>query len=367
MRVFFSLALLLSSLAWGTTGFAAGHDAGAVYALTNSTAGNSVQVFNRAADGTLTPGGSYSTSGTGTGTGLGSQGAVVLSENNQWLFAVNAGSNEISAFSVNPSGLTLMDKVASGGIRPISLTANHDLLYVLNAGGTGNITGFTVGHRGTLSMIPGSTRPLSNGASGPAQVQFSPNGDVLVVTEKNTNLIDTYTVGKDGLATGPVTHPSSGTTPFGFAFGQRNQMFVSEAFGGATNGSAVSSYTVSRDGGVQVDTPSATTHQTAACWVAVTNDGRYAYAANAGSGSVTGYAIAQDGSISLLNADGRTGVIGDGSSPVDMAISNNSRYLYVLAGGFHSVAAFQVGADGSLTPIAGAGGLPAGAAGLAAR
>jgi hypothetical protein len=61
LRVFFSLALLLSSFAWGSTGFAASYDVGAVYALTNQIAGNSVQVFNRAADGTLTPGGSYST------------------------------------------------------------------------------------------------------------------------------------------------------------------------------------------------------------------------------------------------------------------------------------------------------------------
>src|SRR5207244_1289562 len=170
---------------------------------------------------------------------------------------------------------------SSGGVRPISVTNYHNLLYVLNAGGAGNITGLTVGNDGSLTSIAGSTRLLSNSAAGPAQVQFSPKGDVLVVTEKNTNMIDTYSVNGDGTATGPHSYSASGVTPFGFAFTNKGDIIVSEAFGGAANGSAASSYWVGSDGGLGVISPSSPTHQTSACWVAVTNNGRYAYTTNA--------------------------------------------------------------------------------------
>jgi hypothetical protein len=55
------------------------------------------------------------------------------------------------------------------------------------------------------------------------------------------------------------------------------------------------------------------------------------------------------------------------SFPVDMALNNGGRYLYVIAAGFQTVEAFSVEPDGSLTPIGSVGGLPFGAQGIAAR
>jgi len=78
-------------------------DPGAVYVLTNQTA-NSVLVFARAADGTLSFSGNFSTGGAGAGSGvdpLGSQGSLVLGIGHQRLFAVNAGSNDVSVFAVD--------------------------------------------------------------------------------------------------------------------------------------------------------------------------------------------------------------------------------------------------------------------------
>src|SRR2546429_4139450 len=83
---------------------AAVSDPGAVYTLTNQVAGNAVAVFARGADGRLTAAGTVSTGGTGTGASLGSQSAVTLSDDGRWLFAVNAGSNDVSVFSVSPRG-----------------------------------------------------------------------------------------------------------------------------------------------------------------------------------------------------------------------------------------------------------------------
>jgi 6-phosphogluconolactonase (cycloisomerase 2 family) len=146
-------------LAVGTAGAASKHhSSGSVYTLTNSTAGNTVAVFERAKDGTLTPNGTYPTGGTGTGANLGSQGAVILSENGHHLFAVNAGSNSISQFRITHDGLDWQATVPSGGASPISLTLHGRVLYVLNAGGAGNISGFVVKRNG-LTPLAGSTRP----------------------------------------------------------------------------------------------------------------------------------------------------------------------------------------------------------------
>jgi 6-phosphogluconolactonase len=357
-----ALGLALAALGVAAAG-AMAHAAGAVYTLTNDPAGNAVKVFERSGNGSLTPAGEFATGGTGTGAGLGNQGGLVL--DGRLLFAINPGSDSISSFRVHGRKLELLDTDASGGDQPISVTVDDGLLYVLNAGGAGNISGHTVSRHGSLSPLPGSIRPLSGAGVGPAQVQFDPSGKTLVVTEKDTNLIDTYAIDPDtGLASGPNPQASAGMTPFGFAFDRRGHLIVSEAFGGAADASAVSSYGV--EGGI-IDpiSPSVATTETAACWIVVTKNGRYAYTTNTGSGSISGYRVGRDGALTLLDADGRTGVTGPG--PIDMALTRGSRLLYSLNSGDGTISGFRVGADGSLTPIGGASGLPAAANGLAAR
>jgi len=342
-----------------------GTEVGAVFTESNSAAGNAVLAFSRSADGALTPAGSFATLGNGTGAGLGSQGAVALSNDGQFLFAVNAASNSITSFAVDGAGLTRISTVASGGTLPISVTVHDNILYVLNAGGTENITGFSVDASGGISVLPGSTRPLSGTGVGPAQVGFDPTGRWLVVTEKNTNLIDVYAVGSNGYASSPAINPSAGQTPFGFAFNQQGVLIVSEAFGGAVDASAVSSYTLGGAGALSVVSASVPTTETAACWVAVTNNGKFAYAANTGSASVTGYDV-HDAGLTILDADGKTG--NTGTTPIDVAVSRNSQFLYTLTAGSHSISAFSVRQnDGTLSPAGGASGLPVGTVGLAAQ
>jgi 6-phosphogluconolactonase (cycloisomerase 2 family) len=346
----------------------ASNTVGQVYTMSNQVAGNAVLAYDRSADGSLVAAGSYPSGGAGTGGGLGNQGGIVLDDAGNRLAVVNAGSNDVSLFRVNGDGtLELTDRIASGGTMPISVTISHDVLYVLNAGGAGNISGFAISPSGELSSIAGSTRPLSTGASGPAQVSFAPGGQSLVVTEKATNAISTYAVDQNGVATGPVVTPAAGTTPFGFGFTRNGTLVVSEACGGGANASAVSSYGFDTDGTWDVISASVATTETAACWIVVTNSGRYAYTTNAGSGTISGYAIHQGG-LSLLDASGVTGNIGAGSGPSDMAASRDSRFLYARAGGVNQIAIFAIGADGSLSSLGGwITGLPAGWNGLAAR
>jgi len=339
---------------------------GDVYVLTNQSSGNSVMVFHRDAAGMLTFVGGFASGGNGAGTGadpLGSQGPVVLSVDERLLLAVNAGSNSISVFGVSGDQLTLLNTVSSGGILPVSLSVRHNLLYVLNAGGTPNISGFTISPA-TNHLVPlaGSTQNLPGGAAAaPAQVSFSTDGSVLVVTEKGTNLIDTFTL-DNGVAQPGVSFTSSGTTPFGFAFGHDNVAIVSDATGGPAGTSALSSYAVEESGNLVVVTPALGDTQNAACWVVVPQNGRFAYTSNTGSGTISSYAVSEGGSLALLEVTAASG-----SVPVDMALSDNSSFLYVRNAGNGTISGFRVQADGSLTPVASATGLPAGAAGVAAR
>lgn len=336
---------------------------GGVYVLGNDAAGNEVLTFHHAPDGSLEAGDPVATGGLGTGGGLGSQGALAMTRNGRWLLAVNPGSNDVSVLRVGPQGVELTDRVASGGTTPISVAVHGDLVYVLNAGAPENVSGFHLSRQGELTPIAGSTRALSGAGVGPAQVGFTPDGRVLVVTEKGTNLITTFTVGADGTASSAMSTASAGQTPFGFAFDHKGNLIVSEAFGGAGDASTATSYRVGRDGSISVsDGPVALT-ETAACWVAISQNGRFAYTTNTGSASVTGLRIGARGSLTLLDADGATASTGAG--PIDADFTQGGRNLYVLAAGGDQLDGFAIASDGSLTSI-GSWPTPDGAAGVAA-
>ena len=338
--------------------------------MDNASAGNHVLVFEREENGQINPRGSFATGGMGTGAGLASQGSVLLSHDGRWLFACNAGSGEVSVFQVSEQGLVLRDKVASGGQMPLSLTLSHNLLYVLNAdgevGGQDHLTGFLFAH-GQLVPLPDSTQMLSADNTGPAEVLFSAEGDTLVVTERITSLIDTFQLGDDGDIEGAKTFASVGMTPFGFDVGREDRLFVSEAAGGAANASSASSYQVLEDGDLAIISGAVPTEQTAACWLITSRDGRFVYTANAGSGSISGFRVGEDGALHLITPDGQTGLTGTGSHPVDMTESHDGRFLYSLNNGNGTLSAFKVNHNGSLDPLMVANGIPTSSAGLAGR
>lgn len=337
----------------------------AVYTQTNAAEGNEVLIYRRDSRGGIALSGKVKTRGLGTGAGLGSQGAMALTPDGLRLYVVNAGSDTISAFAVTRRGLALIDRVPSGGDQPISLTLKHDLLYVLNAG-SDNISGFHIAWDGRLQPLRDSSRPLSGAAVQPAQVLFNNTGDFLVVTEKATNKIDLYDVADD-LAKGPFVRDSKGMTPFGFAFDRRDRLVVSEAFGDTPGATATSSYDFdAADAPLDVISGSVKSGQTSACWVAITRNGRYAYVANTGSGTITAYRVARNGEIALRDTNGITTVTGTGSKPQDLALSRKGVFLFALTPGTGTLHSLRVNADGSLTHVMKAQGVPASAQGLAA-
>jgi 6-phosphogluconolactonase len=350
---------------------------GAVYALTNAASGNAIAVFDRAANGMLTPAGLVPTGGLGIGDGpdaegLQSQGALTLGEGNRFLYAVNGGSADISVFAVTRRGLALVQRVASGGDRPISLTVRGDLLYVLNYDrlatppDSGNITGFRVNGHGRLTPLAGSTQGLGGVGTNPGEVLFSPDGRFLAVTEKATDQVATYALSRHGIAGPPVLHPSGGDFPFSLAFGRRGVLVEADDFQDVPGRGAATSFRTSGGGVLQPVSAAVRNFQDGTCWVVVTANGAFAYVANTNNAVISAYRIGADGSLSLLNADGVTAMTG-GVKPRDLAFSSSGRFLYALNSASGTVAGFLVNTDGSLAPLGVVGSFPApGPNGLAA-
>jgi 6-phosphogluconolactonase (cycloisomerase 2 family) len=354
-------------------------DRGAVFTMNNAASANYVIVFSRDQDGSLVRMDSVATGGRGSGPDpvfgtdpLTSQDAVILGDDHRTLFVVNAGSNEVSSFRVTSGGApTLVSRVSSGGVFPVSLAVRGGLLYVVNANNGGTISGFQVGGDGSLTPLAGSARTLSSApAPGPGSIRISPDGRALVVTEKPTNLLDVFALDATWLTTGKVVVSSPGMTPFGADYDAIGHYILSEGHIGPNraavpDASTVSSLSISSiTGAVSVITGSAPTTETAACWIQITPDGRFAYTTNTASGSITGFSIGADGTLTRLTADGKTGVTGPATQPLDMAYANG--YLYALTAGDGGIKIFRVEADGSLTSRTGVGGLPISVTGLAA-
>jgi 6-phosphogluconolactonase len=330
------------------------HAAGGVFTQTNDAAGNAVVAYVRRADGSLSYRGTYSTGGLGSApaSGLGSQGAVLLTPNNRVLLATNAGSNDISSFALGKDGLTLVTTISSGGTRPGSVAATNRVVYALN-NGSSSVAGFRIGHGGVLTPMPQWTRSLSRSGANAAQVQFTRDGRFLLVVHRTAPGFDVFPVNRDGSLAAAVFSPSVGTAPFGFDITARGHVVVSEP-GPNTPGreQSASSYDLQPDGRLRAVSSGIRSLQAAPCWVVITKDGRFAYTANAGSGSISGYAVDSDGSLRLITPGGGTGVTGAGTTPLDMDVSRDSRFLYVIEGGTGNVMGFSIGRNGSLTPMA---------------
>ena len=161
---------------------------GGVYAMTNAFDGNEVVAYRRGLDGKLSLLGSFPTGGDGAafdgGEGLDpliSAYSMLASDDGRFLLVVNAGSNSITAFRINPdASLTRTDVAWTGGVGPNSIAYSDGLVYVSNIDADGEFSG----EPDQEGSLPGfrSTRLLGNR---PSAVQFSPDGEFLLVSSIN--------------------------------------------------------------------------------------------------------------------------------------------------------------------------------------
>jgi 6-phosphogluconolactonase len=340
---------------------------GHVYVNDNTAGTNTIAAFARHVDGTLTPvpGSPFATGGAGTGAGTGSEGALQETDNGRYLLAVDAGSNQISVLRIEWDG-TLRNvpggTVSSDGSEPVSIAVHRHLVYVANAGsGASNYTGFIVWH-GHLFPVPGSTVSLPDAAD-PGDVLFNSTGTLLAGTRVGTSQIDSFSVGRDGRLTPALGSPfaAQGVGPFGSEFRPTNptQLFVSNAHGGAGNGT-VSAFRASPNGVLtSIGASPFADDQTAPCWVEISHDGRYLFAVNTAVPSISRYTIAPDGSLHLLGSTPFKD--GAGLGPFDARLSPDGRTLWVVDDGGNAVSGFRVD-GGDLTELSSSPtALPAGA------
>ena len=357
LRVGLGVALAAAALATAANAPAAPPSdvVGHLYVNDNTTGINTVAGFDRHSDGTLTPlpGSPFAAGGTGTGHGLASQGSLQLSADGRYLLAVDAGSNQISVLRIKPDGaLQIADIASSNGSNPVSIAVQDDLVYVANAAADApNYTGFTLNAGGHLRALAGSTVPLPAGSQ-PGDVLFSGDGGKLVGTRVATSLIDSFTVGTDGLLSPAPGSPfgAQGQGPFGSEFRPTNpaQLYVSNAHDGPGNGT-VSAFLDAADGTLSpIGASPFPDHQTAPCWVEISHDGQYLFAVNTAVSTISSYAIAADGSLTLIGST--TLKSPAGRVPEDARLSPDGSTLWVVDTGADAVSGFSV-AGGALTEL----------------
>src|SRR5215472_5306762 len=320
-----------------------------VFVQTDNTAGNTIVAYERTATGGLQQVGSYPTGGNGgilTGSvidHLASKGALAYDGQAGLLYAVNAGSDTITVFSVRGDQLVRSQVISSDGQFPVSITAHGNQLYVLNALGGASVSGFVqVG--GRLIPRPSWHRDLGLGTNSstaftatPGQIGFTPDGTHLVVTTKGaTNSIDVFKAGPFGPSAQPTVTALPSTVPFAITFDRYGHLAVAEA-----GPNTVATFSIAPDGKL-TQLGSAATGQAATCWITAAPGGTL-YASNAGSGTESALGTQPDGAVTVLGATPTD------AGTVDAAASSDGHYLYVQAGRPGNVDAYRINRDGSLT------------------
>ncbi len=382
---------------------------GAMYALTNqhdpsqqiSAAAdaasepdrvNQVVAYARGVDGSLQQLGVYDTGGVGENirnsgaNPLASQDPLIVSKDQRFVFAVNAGSESISSFVINddysltPASLNVSTTGSSGAQNPVSLTIYENILYVANTGNfvdangaeldtlpddrnrvNSSIIGFTIGDDGSLTELAGSEIPGI--AANAGSVEFSSDGLSLYVTERRTNEILTIGLDANRLPVSESFVNSVTAQPFGtdlYPADIGDILLVSEGNNGAAGLSALSSYLVEDDGSLTgislssgVEGDPLTTGFTFGCWVEFveTPNGDFAYVSNTPDGVITSFEVSDTGELTRLESLAASAGIGgddtqNGGGVLDAEIA--FPYLYQVVNNDSRIAQYFINDQGGL-------------------
>ncbi len=201
-----------------------------------------------------------------------------------------------------------------------------------------------------------------------ASITISPDGQFLAVTERLANTIDVFHIQPNGTLAPIVVNTSAGPGAFSARFAPDGKLIISETGPANTTGeSAISSYTVLAGGTLSAVSQSVPTLGSANCWNAITPDGKYVYVSNAGSATISGFAIGKGGTLAPIGST----VVGTnpaGSTNLDIETSGDGKFVYTLNSGTGTVGIFSIQSDGTLNNLGEIEGLPksAGFNGIAA-
>src|SRR5262245_37401585 len=212
--------------------------------------------------------------------------------------------------------------------------------------------GFKLGGDGRLTPIAHSKITFPAG-HGPAQVEFSPSGETVVLTsgfqDEATSNVHGYKVQPDGTlkeGQGSPVHTTGDSGDVGFSWNpDGNRVYVSNF-----RGSAVTVFDVNKQTGAVKQIGAAyPTQGNAACWTALSSDGKTLYVANFVSNSISIFDVAADGKLSLLGIAKRRGATTPDTK--DLVVSKDGKFLYAVASGARQIAVFSIGADRKVTEL----------------
>lgn len=339
----------------------------ALFVETDSSSGNQILSYRRAADGTISLANSYSTYGLGataqgaTADPLASQDGLTLINDGQELVATNPGSDTITIFAVDGTHLAYLQQVSSDGQFPVSVAASGRHLSVLNAGGAGAVVQFRL-FGGFVDPDSAQVRSLGlsntnppNYLASPGEVGYTPNGQQLIVTTKaSTSSFEDFSVGYHGqLGLSPVITAANNAVPFAFVFDAAGQLVATEA-----SNSSVSVYTVHANGTLS-SLGTVTDGAKALCWIATSNG--YFFGDNAGSGTVSSFDESGAGAPQLVAATAATAHAGT----TDSTVSPDGSFLYVESGGAGTIDVYGIQSGGVLVQLETIFNVPVAAEGIA--
>ncbi|KIJ44565.1 hypothetical protein M422DRAFT_252183 [Sphaerobolus stellatus SS14] len=347
--------------------------AGAVYFLTNQAAGNFIVSSAIGNDGKVSVKGAIYAGGNGGRVRQHNGGdnttdplisASSINVNGNTLYAVNAASNTIAMFAIDPRDPTALrpvgNPVNTGGDFPTSISVSNkrNMVCVLNTGTRNGISCFKPSAAKGLVAIPNTTRSLHlNQTSPPTQVAGQTLGHVLF-DESETKIMATVqavdATGRGFLAVWDVNpstaaiandfrqlHVNGSSLPFGMAVlpGKNGVLVADPAFGYET-------YDLSGRGrGGMFPVPGEGT----TCWVVVSEKTKNVYIVDPITALVTEVSVDNNLQSKIVTQH----PVPSGSLIIDVALAtiSGNDYLYVLSPGHQAIEVLSLEGPGKATHI----------------
>jgi 6-phosphogluconolactonase len=253
--------------------------------------------------------------------------SLVVHPSGKYLYAANAGENDVSLFLIQPYGQLLeQGSRTPAGTSPTLLVMDSagKYLYVANSGSQ-NISVFSIGSTGSLTQVG---NPFQVGIS-PLNMKIAPAGNFLYVTGASLQAatpgyIEVLSINPSAaspLTLVAITQP--GSSPYGLEISPNGSNLYTANFGDNT----ISEFTIGSNG-LLTPIPGSPVGETYTGPVSLLVDpsGKYLYVANQqSSGNIAGYSIASNGALSLLNSSPYP----TGAQPSFVASDPDGNFLFI--------------------------------------
>jgi 6-phosphogluconolactonase (cycloisomerase 2 family) len=292
-----------------------------------------------------------------------------LASDGRHVYAVNTGSNTLSALAIGHRGdLSFIQQVSSGGLRPVSIAIYGNHLYVANAGATpeetpqpATVVGFTILPNGALarSLCQNATATPGDLFNVVADLAINPSGTTLVLNGLGSNKIDSFAIDLLG-----CLHKRTTLSGGGGAFGVKfrpgtDELVVTRALPELFTedpAPGVGSYRVSRDGRIAqfdqyVDPDKSDVGLRDPCWIAFAQDGVHFWTSSFIPRSLNAFSLDHSGKLTRVSEYQPGDSVADPSNPgatlvvgsLDLATDRAQTHLY-------QIRAFEVPDGAPLVP-----------------